>query len=886
MRPQESIAHYRIVSKLGEGGMGEVWRATDTKLGRDVAIKLLPEAFAQDPDRMARFTREAQVLASLNHPNIAAIYGVEERALIMELAEGLTLADRIAQGPIPLNDALPVLHQLIDALEYAHEHNVIHRDLKPANIKVTPEGRVKVLDFGLAKAMTADFEPGNPASSPTLTMRSTVVGALMGTAAYMSPEQARGQNVDKRADIWAFGVVLYEMVTGRRLFEGPTISDTLAAVLTRQPDFETVPTRLRRLLRQCLQPDPRLRLRDIGDARALVEESEEYHPLAPTAHWSPAPWIAAVAVLGVGLLTAVGFLWRATRSPNRPMIRFNVELGPDAVLGDRVAAAISPDGTRLAYSVRSAGSSTVRLATRLLDQSKATVLAGTEGAEDPFFSPDSQWIGFFAEAKMKKISVHGGAAFTLCDAANPRGAAWGDDGNIIVNLELLGLSRVPEAGGAPQALSHPDKSGERTHRWPQILPGGNAVLFTASNQAIGLGYDDADLKALTVKTGQSKIVQRGGYFARYLPSGHFIYVHHGTVFGVPFDLSSLQMRGTPVPILDDIGGAGSGGSGRFDFSQTGTFVYVSGESSEAVSEMMWMDSSGKTQTYLAASAAQVNAPRLSPDGKRVVVSMHGDISVIDPVRGAPTRLTFSQKLNRYPVWTPDGQHIIFSSDSGGVAGFRLWSIRADGSGQPQPLSDVKEMLAPYSISPDGKLLACTQFGSRVGIRRLSLDNSDPDHPKAGQPEPFMPEAADTMDPAFSPDGHWLAYTSLETGSARVFVRPFPIGPSSGKWQISTTTTGRNPAWSRNGQELFFLAPAEHRIMVAGYTAKEGSFTPEKPRLWSETPIIIRNTSESFDVAPDGKRVVTFPDQAPRQQGPVHVTVLLNFFDQLRRKLPH
>ena len=473
MSPQQTIAHYRITAKLGEGGMGEVWRATDTKLGREVAIKVIPEAFTQDPDRMARFKREAQVLASLNHPNIAAIYGVEERAIVMELVEG-----QILSGPLPLDVALPVIHQLIDALEYAHEKGVIHRDLKPANIKVTPEGRVKVLDFGLAKAMSEDAAAGDPASSPTLTMRATVAGMIMGTAAYMAPEQARGHNVDKRADIWAFGVVVYELLTGKQLFEEPTVSDTLAAVLRHEPDLGRVPVQLRRMVRACLVRDVRQRMRDIGDARLLIDTQVA----TPVAASSRAPWIATAAAAAAVLLAAIlgAFLWRATRPVERPFYQLSVDLGADAIPGIRGTIAVSRDGSRIVYPARSTDGKQV-LATRVLTQSKASLLAGTEGGALPFFSPDGQWVGFFTDNKLKKVSIQGGGAVTLCDAPGGRGASWDDDGTIIATLNnVAGLSRIPDSGGEPKPVTNPADSSEMSHRWPQVLPGSQVVLYSAN----------------------------------------------------------------------------------------------------------------------------------------------------------------------------------------------------------------------------------------------------------------------------------------------------------------------------------------------------------------------------------------------------------------------
>jgi serine/threonine-protein kinase len=435
MSLQSSIAHYRITAKIGEGGMGEVWRATDTKLNREVAVKIIPDSFAADPDRLARFTREAQVLAALNHPNIAVIYGVEDRALIMELVEGPTLEQRIAQGAIPVDEALPIICQLIDALEYAHEKRVTHRDLKPANIKLTPEGRVKVLDFGLAKALSPDAPAGDPSASPTLTMRATLAGVIMGTPAYMPPEQARGQAVDKRADIWAFGVVVYEMLTGRQLFGGPTVSDTLASVLKEEPRLDRVPARLRRLVRVCLVKDPRQRLRDISGARLLLDETPE-----PVMAGRKTPWMIATAMLAIVAAIAFWAPWRATRPFDRPLMWLSVDLGPNAVLGQDTTAAISPDGTRLVFSVRGP-SGKQQLATRLLDRPQPTLLPGAENGIDPVISPNGRDVAFFAGGSWKKVPLGGGAVVTLCGAVFGYGAALGDDGSLIVAKEPRGSSQ-------------------------------------------------------------------------------------------------------------------------------------------------------------------------------------------------------------------------------------------------------------------------------------------------------------------------------------------------------------------------------------------------------------------------------------------------------------
>jgi serine/threonine-protein kinase len=857
------LGPYEISVPIGAGGMGEVYRGRDTKLGREVAIKVLPESVAQDADRMARFEREAKVLASLNHPNIAAIYGVEERALVLELVEGSTLADRIARGPISLDEALPIVQQLIDALEYAHEKGVIHRDLKPANIKITPEGRVKVLDFGLAKALSSDAPAGDPASSPTLTMRATIAGMIMGTAAYMSPEQARGHNVDKRADIWAFGVVPYEMLTGRQLFEAPTVSDTLAAVLTREPDFDLVPPQARLLVRSCLKRDVRQRLRDISGARILLESAPELAQRGPAL----LPWAVAMAAI----LAAAVALWAPWRRPvERPFLQLNVDLGPEAILGLRGTVAVAPDGTRMVYPVRLANGRQ-GLGVRMLSQSKAMLLAGTEDATIPFFSPDSQWVGFFAESKLKKISVQGGAPITLCDSGNGRDATWGDDGNIIAVLNnTVGLARIPEGGGKPELITDLREKGDASHRWPYVLPGSQAVLFSSHN--IVTDFDQANIEALSLKNGKRKIVQRGGYAPRYLPTGHLVFVHEGTLFGLAFDPVRLEVKGAPVPLVADVAGHAPSGGGQFDFSQNGTLVYLSGKPESSRVPFGWMRAGGKVEPFQV-QAATYAMPRLSPDGKRLAISIvaTGDNWIYDLERGTFSRLTLTANGNRNPVWAPDGKHIAYTSNANN--GQALWWTRADGAGEPVLLGERKNGMTPSSISPDGRTL--TFYGG--GIWMLPLDTNDPDRPKPGKAEPFLGAGNHAV---FSPDGRWIAYLSNESGT-----RPAPgrSAAASGKWPISTGG-GKTPVWSRDGRQLFY-ATTDNYVMVADYTASGDSFAPGKPRRWSETPIGNATGGSNFDVAPDGQRILACPPTEQDEiRGNLHLTFLLNFFDEVRRRI--
>src|SRR5258708_2544796 len=624
----EKLGPFEILTPIGAGGMGEVYKARDTKLDREVAMKVLPAALAQDPERLARFEREARVLASLNHPNIAQIYGIEEsehgRALVMELVPGHTL-----NGALPLDEALRIAGQVADALEAAHEKGIVHRDLKPANIMITPAGAVKVLDFGLAAVTQPPAAgSGDPNNSPTLTMGATQAGMILGTAGYMSPEQAAGQSVDKRADIWSYGVVLWEMLTGQRLFTGDTMAHILVDVLRTSIDFERLPSAtprpIRALVKRCLDRDVKTRLRDIGEARIAIQKMGTEPEMAATA---PLParlgrvgWIAAALVA-----VAVGGVSRgacgATRPIDDPLMRLNVDLGPEAIGGDRITAAISPDGGRLAYLVRGAGGRP-QLATRLLNQAGATPLPATDGAADPFFSPDGQWIGFFADSKMKKISIQGGSPITLCDATSGRGASWGEDGNIIVSLGFTaGLSRVPEGGGTPQQVTKLGDNGQVTDRWPQVLPGGNAVLFTSSYST--LAFEDGNIQTLSLKTGERKTLLRGGFFGRYVPAngstGYLLYVREGEVYAMPFDPVRLELRGTASPLLSHVTINSLERIAQLDFSRNGTFIYRSGKASNESWPVVWLDRSGKTQPLLATPGFYLT-PRFSPDGQRLALA--------------------------------------------------------------------------------------------------------------------------------------------------------------------------------------------------------------------------------------------------------------------------
>jgi serine/threonine-protein kinase len=901
----EHVGSYRVLEKLGEGGMGEVYRARDTRLQRNVAIKILPEIFAADPERLARFEREAQMLAALNHPNIAQIYGVEEgpaeaghyvRALVMELVEGPTLADRLAHVPMTWDEAQPIARQIVDAVAAAHEQGIVHRDLKPANIKVRDDGTVKVLDFGLAKA----FEPVGTAPSavsmsPTITTPAvTQAGLILGTAAYMSPEQARGKPVDERADIWAFGCLVFEMLTGRRLFDGEDVSLTLSMVLQREPDFaalpSAVPPNVVQTLRVCLRKDPRERASDIRDVRLALEgafhadkpAAASNSSAAPAAHRGVLGTVAAAALM-LAAISAYGW-WRATRVVERPLVRLSVDLGPEAVRAPRETLALSPDGTRLVFVGRGADPGTRQLFTRRLDEPAATPIAGAvfgTGLSLPFFAPTGDWVGFIAGNAVMKVPVQGGSSFTVATVTPaPLGASWGEDDHIIIASQV-GLFRVPSSGGTIEPL----KASEGVKFFPHVLPGARAVLVASTNISFLSTADDLRIEVFNIETGETKTLENTGYQPRFLPTsrsaGHLIFVRQGTLFGVPFDPNRLEIRGTPKPLLNDVGSASLlDGGGHFAFSNNGTFAYLHGGIATDVYTISWLNPSGQT-TPLVGQPGTYGGPRLSPDGSRlaytVAGSKGGDVWVYDFQRDTPTQLTFTSPGLREVAWAPDSKHLVYGD------GGSLWWIRADGSSAPQRLLEKTANARPFSFSPDGRLVY-SPFGAQglPDIWTLPIDLSDPDHPKPGKAEPFLNEPFVEVDPAFSPDGKFLAYASNESGPNEVFVRAFP-GPG-GQWKVSTAG-GKFPAWSRMTRELFFLG-GDDRIMVANYTIEGQSFIPGKPRPWSPTQVLRDGVRLSFDVTPDGKRVVVFPRPAEtKTEGSLHATFLLNFFDEVRRRIP-
>ncbi len=878
----ERLGPFEILAPLGAGGMGDVYKARDTRLNREVAIKTSKAQFTE------RFERQGRAVAALNHPNIAQLFDIGAMPngsgyLVMEYVEGTE-----PKGPLPVDEVLKIAEQIADALDAAHEKGITHRDLKPANIKIKPDGTVKVLDFGLAKlGQSATPGSGNPETSPTLTMHATEVGMILGTAGYMSPEQARGKHVDRRADIWAFGVVLYELLTGKKLFTGEEVVDILAAIVKSEPDISAAPAQFHKLLHACLQKDPKQRLQAAGDWKLLLSDplqSRDSHGAGTGA--DPAPLqsrfgkiaMAAAAVFALAAIAlGIGY-YRATRPAElKQLVRLDVDLGTGVSLNHPIGAdtIISPDGTRLVYVSQG------KLFTRRLDQPKAIELAGTEGAYAPFFSPDGQWVAFFAGGKLKKISVEGGAAIALCDAPQPRGGSWGEDGNIIAALVSAGgvLSRIPSAGGTPTALTQLVQGGA-TQRWPQILPGGKAVLFTAHTTTTG--FDTANIEVVSLVDHGVKTLQRGGTFGRYLPgtngTGHLVYINKGTLFAVPFDPEKLEVRGTPSPVLEEVVYSVQYGSAQFDFSRNGTLVYRSGGSTGLGRfTVQWLDAAGKTQPLLA-KADNYLYPRLSPDGTQLALST-ADVMVYGWQRDTLTRLTFGG--GSVPLWSPDGRYIVFRKVGEGM----FW-IRSDGAGNPQPLTQSKNQQTPYSFMPDGKRLAYHEQGSTTGFDLWTLPiESDATGLKPGKPEIFLQTQFNERSPFFSPDGHWLAYTSEESGTYQVYVRAFP--DNGGKWQISNNG-GVYPEFSRDGHELFFRTEDSRMMMAASYTVKGGSFVADKPRVWYDKPIADTGTNGfNYDVAPDGKRIAALmPVETPEaQQSQSNVIFLENFADELQRKVP-
>jgi serine/threonine protein kinase len=863
------IGPYEIVSPLGAGGMGEVYRARNSKLGREVALKVLPAALANDAAYLARFQREAQALAALNHPNIAAIYGLEDRAIIMELVEGQTLDQRISAGPIPVAEALRIARQIADALEAAHEKGIVHRDLKPANVKMTPEGVVKVLDFGLATAAQRQ-QGSDPANSPTLTMAMTQEGLIMGTAGYMSPEQASGRLVDKRADIFSFGVLLWEMLSGRKLFEGETVSHTLAHVLTAQPDWtalpESTPPGVRRLLQRCLEKDRKKRLRDIGDAWAILEEPEA--AAAPVIQQPPArrsvlPSIIA-AVLGI-LTATLGYVAYHHVTEQPQVARLSL-LPPDkATFVQRSHPTLSPDGRKLTFIAKSGANS--QLWVRDLDSLVARPLPGTDDSNDPFWSPDSRFIGFFAVGKLKKIEVAGGPAQTVCDAPQGRGGSWNRDGVIIFTpASTMPLFRVPAAGGKATQVTQIDASlHESSHRFPWFLPDGRHFLFLARGSR---GGGEA-VYAGDLESKERKKILMADSNAIYVPPGLVLFIREGTLMALPFDASPLQDTGDPFPVAEQVDWDANNNKGSFSLSQTGVLAYFPGAGSQNV-KLTWFDRAGKALDSIGVRGSLIT-PALSPDGNTVAVDIldrslnNRDIWLLGLARGTATRFTFDPGSDLSPVWSPDGSQVAFGGMRNGQ--WTIFRKAANGSGSEEVLITSAAAMSPTDWSRDGRFIVYNHRNekgtSEIGVLPLS-----------GERKPFSYLAADLalFGGKLSPDGRWMAYFSAESGRFEVYVQSFPN--KSGKFQISAGG-GTRAQWSRDGKEIFFVA-LSGTLMTVDVKAGE-KFEAGTPKALFETRLV---GTQNYAVSPDARRFL-FPTLL-EEVASAPLTVVLNWTAGLKK----
>ena len=904
------LGPYEIVSAVGAGGMGEVFRARDTKLNRDVAIKVLPAEFAKDHERVARFKREAQILASLNHPSIAAIHGLEEDpsagtvALAMEYVDGEDLAQRLARGAIPVDEAIGIAKQIAEGLEEAHEHGIIHRDLKPANVKVTPDGKVKILDFGLAKAMEpAGASSSNPnvSHSPTLTHQGTSAGMIIGTAAYMSPEQAKGKPVDKRADIWAFGVVLFEMLTGERLFTGETVSDVLAAVLTRDPDFEALPAnaspRIVGLVRRCLARDPKQRLRDIGEARLQLGEADS-PDAGSSAAGGPALLDAAVAtaraqmrramlwrmpaVALLAVVATIGGMRQANRREPPRVVQSAIPITAAATALSLNSAertvAITPEGSRVVYL----GGGGRSVFVRPLDALEPVRLY-TGAPRMPFVSPDGAWIGFSDSGTMlMKVPIAGGPAATLATMdGGSRGAVWmADDTIVFATQSSSGLQQVSAAGGAVTVLTRPDRAlGELDHVWPEALPGGDAVLFTIV--PLKGGVEAAQVAVFDRKTKTHTVVLTGGSNAHYVVSGHLIYAAAGGLNAVAFDPATRTTRGTPVSVVSEVVTTGVVPAGGLAaaVAADGTLVYVRGKAAAAEQRTFaWIDRQGRETTVAAPPHAYL-LPRVSPEGGRVLVrtlDQGDDLWVFDLARQTLTRVTSSPAADVDPVWAPDGRRVFFSSDRDGDR--NLYAQAANGTGAAEQFTAGPDLKSLSGVTPDGAHLIFTQNAARTlgDVMQVSVAG---DH----KVTPLVQTDAREGDGVVSPDGRWLAYGADDSGQTEIYVRPYP-DVSKGRWMVSTGG-GHQPLWSRDGRELFYLSP-ENRLIRVGVD-RGASWSATTPGMVLEEEFVPASVGigRQYDVSLDGKQFLVVRDLMGPNATPPQLMIVQHFDELLKRLAP-
>jgi Tol biopolymer transport system component len=873
--PGSTLASYQILGPLGTGAMGEVYRAKDTRLGREVAIKVLPEHFAADEERLRRFEREATMLASLNHPNVAQIFGVDQVGdacfLVLELVPGETLEERLKQGPLPLDDAVDVCRQIAEGLEAAHEAGVIHRDLKPANVRITPEGKVKVLDFGLAKP-TREGKGG----SSTDSVLTTEAGRLLGTPTYMAPEQARGKSIDKRVDVWAFGCVLFECLTAERAFAGETMSDVLAAVLGQEPDWTklpaTTPPRLRDLIARCLVKDPRRRLRDVGDARIELErgfaaDAPGVRAKPPSPIFRLLPWAAAALLAVLWLLSA---LRDGAPPPPERSRHLSVRL-PHGVelpgLGDvtqNQILAISPDGARLAFLGEEDGQR--RLYLRPLDSAEVTVVPGSEGAQAPMFSPDGAWIAFGARGKLWKSAMGVGQPIEIASVIPDRGGAWGKDGSIVLApTKTSGLVRIPPGGGAPVELTLPDKEGgERSHRWPAFLPGGDEVAFTVGRVETPGNYDDAAIDAVSISTGKRRKLVQGASFVRGIEPDGVAIGRAGKIFAMPLVQAKGERLGGALPALEGVAGVPMSGVVFFDVADDGTLVYAEKDPAEDVFELAWVGRDGKVEPA-GLPAREYRTPRISPDGKKLAVAIgpgggsESDLWVVDLEKRTSSRLTFDRS-SISPAWSRDGETILFvTTDTVGKSAFA--TKRADGSGEVEKLAEFEATAPrfPLGFTADGAgILFLTQgtAGSSQDVYLWDL--------KAGKASGVLTTSAGEHYLALSPDGKWIAYVSDESGTREVYVQDFP--GKRGKWQIGDGATAVR--WGRDGKELTVV---QGQKLIAVPVETGGAFSSGEGKVVAEMAFLpMDESAANYDVAGDGRVLVVRPTSVGEWRGHLEV----------------
>ena len=879
-----NLAHYHITAALGAGGMGEVWRARDTKLGREVALKMLPEDFADDPDRHARFEREAKVLASLNHPNIATLHALEhlggQHVLVMELVEGEGLDDVIARGPIPIDEAIAMALQIAEALEAAHEAGIVHRDLKPANIRIRPDGMVKVLDFGLAKAWETEGGDSSLSLSPTMTRNATMEGVILGTAAYMSPEQARGKKVDRRADIWAFGVVLWEMLTGKKLFEGGTVSDVMAAVLTREVDPEELPQKtppaLRQLMVRCLERDPKRRLQAIGEARIaldsfLSEPSAASAKAAVTYETTSngsslfrrgVVWLAAGLIVG-GLLS---FLIGPLAEPDKHSNSLHYAIHP---IEGRVSAAedangldISRDGRKIIFVGTASDGHDTGLYLKSAESAEPRLLPGTEGARGPFFSPDGEWVGFFTGSELRKVSLHGGSPIPLTQTGDRRGAFWHPDGTIyFAGRSDAPIMKISSSGGEVfPVTSLDDERQERTHRWPSLVPGGKAFLFTSDTRQSTEFYDDARIEVFDLETGVRKVVLEGSSRAVAISSGTLLFARDGSLFSVPFDLEKLEVTGNPHVALQEVLTIVASGAVQFAVSDSGALAYIPGGMTTEIFDLVWVTAEGQRETASERPGFYSQAA-LSPQGDRVALMIptddKQDLWILDLERQTSSRLTFVAS-NSDPVWTNDGKKVIFGSNRDG-SNIKPFAKSANGIGEPELLWDAPSDAFPLDITRDDRWLALEVAGAESNLEIWIVDLSG-----EREPFPFYEGQVECRYGSFSPDGRWIAYVSSESGEDQVYVRPFPS--ADGKWQISQVV-GREPRWTPDGRRLFYRSA--EGLKYVPVDAGEG-FRAGRPNLVEQGPIG-PPFNQTYSFPPDGERLLALrPHFEEDVQWRVHV----------------